>query len=365
MSFIKVAVFLSLSAFCTSIFASSMQIAEEALGGENFERALGIAVPLAEDGDANAMMLLARMYDQGLGVEKDSRYSLELITKASDEGHEGAQYILGKAHAEGSSVPQDIIKATSLLIGSAEKGNINAMRFLALSYSTDGWNEYNAERWVKLLEASAKLGDSVSSILLARAYEEGEYLQVDKRKAFNLYKEIAEKETEMGNVGAIARLRMALMYHAGEGVPQNYRESLYWLLNISESKESWFFDDDDIWMTASEIAIESQLSIASIYLNGNGVTENRGEVAHWYRRAAENGHPPAMHLLGDMYKQGGGVPKDESMAYTLYSLAVARGYEYSLEARDETVKNLELHQLNRAQSFTSSWEVEEIIPMTL
>ena len=49
------------------------------------------------------------------------------------------------------------------------------------------------------------------------------------------------------------------------------------------------------------------------------------EVAHWYRLAADAGHPAAMASLAQLYESGRGVPLDRAAALTLYRQALTAG----------------------------------------
>jgi TPR repeat protein len=43
--------------------------------------------------------------------------------------------------------------------------------------------------------------------------------------------------------------------------------------------------------------ILAQVSLAGIYQDGKGVSQNDKEAAKWYRKAAERGHPAASQAL--------------------------------------------------------------------
>ena len=56
---------------------------------------------------------------------------------------------------------------------------------------------------------------------------------------------------------------------------------------------------------------EAQLSLASRYGSGNGVTRDPGKMAKWLRKAAEQGSARAQCLLGLSYANGDGVKPDK------------------------------------------------------
>ena len=51
-----------------------------------------------------------------------------------------------------------------------------------------------------------------------------------------------------------------------------------------------------------------------MYNNGEGVPEDDGQAAFWYRKAAEQGDAKAQYNLGVMYDNGRGVPEDDGQA---------------------------------------------------
>jgi TPR repeat protein len=62
-----------------------------------------------------------------------------------------------------------------------------------------------------------------------------------------------------------------------------------------------------------------------MYYLGNGVPEDFGRAAFWYRKAAAGGNPDAMYNLGRMYENGKGVERDLKQAAELYGKAAGRG----------------------------------------
>jgi TPR repeat protein len=50
------------------------------------------------------------------------------------------------------------------------------------------------------------------------------------------------------------------------------------------------------------------------------------EAVHWYRLAAEAGHPAAMMSLARLYEGCDGVPADRGAAFALYNKALAAGH---------------------------------------
>jgi uncharacterized protein len=68
-------------------------------------------LPLAEQGDANAQLLLGILYDRGQSGPHDSVNALLWFEKAAAQGNANAQVWLGSLCEAGKGVPQDFVQA--------------------------------------------------------------------------------------------------------------------------------------------------------------------------------------------------------------------------------------------------------------
>ncbi len=76
-----------------------------------------------------------------------------------------------------------------------------------------------------------------------------------------------------------------------------------------------------------------------------------------WRPLAAQGNAAAQALLGMMYEEGQGVPKDYVQAYMWLSLAAAQGYEPARKARvKKLAKKMTLAQLDEAQWLAREWK---------
>jgi TPR repeat protein len=60
---------------------------------------------------------------------------------------------------------------------------------------------------------------------------------------------------------------------------------------------------------------EAQYNVGLMYHTGEGIPQNYTEAVKWYRKAAEQGHAKAQNNLGVMYLRGTGVPANAANAY--------------------------------------------------
>ena len=71
--------------------------------------------------------------------------------------------------------------------------------------------------------------------------------------------------------------------------------------------------------------------LGMLYLLGRGVTRNYAKARHYFEQALQGGElnveaAVAQYWLGQMYKEGIGVPKDSEKGEKLIRLAAINGY---------------------------------------
>src|SRR5689334_2503681 len=93
--------------------AQTVQDALEALKKQDYQTALRILRPLAEQGDVQAQFNLGAMHEQGLGVPKNDAEAVNWFRKAAEQGFAGAQYLLGLMYHEGLGVPKNDVEAVN------------------------------------------------------------------------------------------------------------------------------------------------------------------------------------------------------------------------------------------------------------
>ena len=148
----------------------------------------------------------------------------------------------------------------------------------------------------------------------------------DFATALKEWKPLAEE----GN--AVGQNNLGLMYHNGWGVPQDYKEAVYWY----------------------RLAVEQGYAIAQynlglMYEKGKGVPQDDKEAARLYRLAAEQGYADAQGNLGVMYVFGKGVTKDFVYAHMWGNIALMNGDERGELVRDGVAEKMTSSQIEEAQ----------------
>ena len=88
----------------------------------------------AEQGDADAQLLLGIKYELGKGVAQDDKQAVAWYRKAAEQGNVDAQYNLGVKYEYGKGVAQDYKQAVAWYRKAAEQGDVDAQRILGMMY---------------------------------------------------------------------------------------------------------------------------------------------------------------------------------------------------------------------------------------
>ena len=88
----------------------------------------------AEQGLAEAQIVLGLMYARGEGVAQDDKQAVAWYRKAAEQGNVDAQYNLGVKYEYGKGVAQDYKQAVAWYRKAAEQGDVDAQRILGMMY---------------------------------------------------------------------------------------------------------------------------------------------------------------------------------------------------------------------------------------
>jgi len=105
--------------------------ARRAYEEKDYATALKESTPLARDGNADAQLLLGRMYLMGQGVTRDNDQANKWLEASAAQGNADAQFMLGSMYL----LPQkDVAKGLKWLRVSADQGNQDAQYLLGKAY---------------------------------------------------------------------------------------------------------------------------------------------------------------------------------------------------------------------------------------
>lgn len=306
------------------------------VGEKNIEEAIRWYSKAVENGSTKAGLKLFEMYSKGEGVEKDESKSLSWLDKlANDYNNPEAQYQLGVIYEEGRGVNVNTREAFGLYQKAAGQGHAEADKRLsrlkkdiAKIASDDYWTGYKyksgiysdkgdaEELALKYFRNSAELGNLDAMVELGQCYQYGLGTPIDPGQAITWYQNAAEQ----GSV--TAQYRLGQCYDEGFGVAKDQ----------SKAVNSYI-------KAASKGHVLAQRALAKYYLELVGDSR---QALFWARKAWDQGDAESAYILGMMYDMGFGVQEDDDAALAFYRQAAEKGFE---EAR-ERVKKLEKRAAN-------------------
>ena len=206
-----------LMGLCAFVFISTMLQptvqAQEILRIPDFP--LDQVQPAADEGDPEALYILATVYFKGKRVARDFNMAAQLFTRAAEQGLALAQLHLGEMYFDGTKIPQ---------------------------------NDAQALRWY---QSAALQGMPLAQYGLGNVFAEGRGTAMDLEKAAYWYEQAA-----MQGLG-VAQTELGLLYATGSGVPLNLLEGYKWLaLASAQGQRDAVTARDEVrnGLTASDIA---------------------------------------------------------------------------------------------------------------
>jgi TPR repeat protein len=137
---------------------------------------------------------------------------------------------------------------------------------------------------------------------------------------------------------ARAQFNLGNMYRKGQGVPQDDGQAADWYRRAAAQGDA-----------------DAQFSLGNLYVSGQGVPQDYAQAREWFLKAAEQGNADAQFSLGLFYTQGWGVPQDYVQAHMWLNLAAAQGNKDAETSRDRVAKGLTSQQIAEAQRLAREW----------
>ena len=187
---------------CTLNYALMLTNKEEQ---KTVGKVLPVVSAIAQGEDVFAQHELARIYHQGLIVEKDTDTSLMLLNKSSVYWR--SKFAIAYYNFNGISVKKNLTKAAELWEEVAELGYLEAAHnvYVCNKMSKLSPSQDEQMHWFELLSMAAEAKLRLSMYLLAEIYYEGNSslsINRDRDKA----KELLQASAEMGYKDAIKKL---------------------------------------------------------------------------------------------------------------------------------------------------------------
>ena len=160
--------------------------------------------------------------------------------------------------------------------------------------------EASREEAIKWLSLAADQSEPSAEVMLG-----GIWLSEGKAaEAVELFRRAARSGNSDG------RYNLGVCHRLGLGVPLDLAKAQHWYRTAAEDGHP-----------------SAQLALASLLQETDPSESARTEAVKWYRAAADNGHADALLSLGQVHELGLGVPRDLNAAHSFYSQAAKRGVD--------------------------------------
>lgn len=186
----------------------------------------------------------------------------------------------------------------------ATAGDLTAQHYLGYSFASgERWPRNGAES-VAWYERAWQAGYLPAGNNLGLLYENGEIVPKDIAKAVQYTRSAAEKGLDA------SQYNMGLLYRDGQGVPQDYKLALQWFRRAAEQNDP-----------------TALVEIGRAFRFGRGTEKDLDEAKNWFQKASQTDTDAGLGLLnlGLLYEEDFDTPQDRRHAVDLFRQAVAKG----------------------------------------
>ncbi|MZI94229.1 pyrroline-5-carboxylate reductase [Vibrio sp. CAIM 722] len=224
----------------------------QAKDSSNQQQAFTYMLRSAELNFGMAQYEVARDYQKGLGVRKNTSNAISWYKKAATNGVNRALLDLGILYYSGTDVNQNYPLATDYFTQASQQGDMKAPRYLGMMK------------------------------------EEGLGTSVSYSDAMKFYQEASER----GDITAAARI--GSLYERGLGVQQSYEHAIQWYLKAAPTPE----------IAAKNVhpRIMALVRLGYLYENGFGVKQDKDQALRWYTLASTDDNSEAKQAVKRLKK---------------------------------------------------------------
>ena len=115
------------------------------------------------------------------------------LQAAADAKDPMGRHLMASLYYQGHGVDKDLSRAVALFAAAAEKGYRPSQANLGLMYQKGDGVERDMDKSIAYFAAASKQGDLQSAFLLGQIYRKGDGVQADQAKAAAYYREAAER----------------------------------------------------------------------------------------------------------------------------------------------------------------------------
>lgn len=305
--------------------------------------------------DGKAGLLLARMYNEGVGVPQSDVKGLKLAIKASKTNPEAYNFV-AYSYLQGYGVPVSLKKAEEYYLKGVKAEDGLAEYSLGVMYSSGilGKKGKKKENIADEYFDKAKAKNNCYSL-----FQEGMQLELESKRILNdpsaiesrsyailLQKDAIRKFAQSAKSGCQnAQLALAIKYVKGDGIRADYDKAWNFLNKIDENVlpmasycKGYMYDlglgvEQDYWKAYEyflkahkEGVVQATVALGVCALSGFGCDQDYPTAIAYFKEAAEQHNPIAMYYIGIICAEGLGVDADLAKAEKYLMSAAEAGY---------------------------------------
>jgi TPR repeat protein len=305
---------------------------------EKGKAAFDILKSLSDEGRLDDLVSLARLYEEGIGVEKNPVEAFLLYRKSAEQGNAGAMGNLGDCYREGFGVAKDEKEAVGWYQKAAQLGNDGARRQLAFCYEFGRGVEKDLTQAFAIFLQLAERGDAWAQNRVGWCFANGIGVPKNPVKAVAWYEKAAQK----GN--AVAMGNLGFCFEKGQGVAKNEKEAVRWYKKAADLGNTWSMNQlglcyeegrgtDKDPQKAFEFYLKSaeagdawgQKTAGHCFRNGFGTAQDYAKAFEWYKKSADQGNVGGLENLAFCFSCGQGVEKNAETALRYFQKAAEQG----------------------------------------
>jgi TPR repeat protein len=283
----------------------------------NYPKAFQWFQAATQQGSVEAGAWLGSMYVLGHGVAQDEIRGAEMIQSAADHGDATGLLLAGVIRENGQGVNRDYSKAFDYYSQSMAKGEIRAFDRLGSLYLAGHGTEKNVVQAFVLFNRGAALGDAKAQLHLAEIYYSGHIPQVSLPGTNQ-------------SLGSDNRFPGSRELHRKPVADYVTAAKLYGQAAAQGNRVAAF-------------------RLARMYEAGNGVPQDYGQAFEYYRQSAHGGFAPALVALGQAHEIGRGTDVNLLHAYVAYKLAIEHSNQAAAQLLDSVTKRMTSTQVDQAE----------------
>lgn len=318
------------------------QLMRNAIGGDLFENEVSELakthypswILLAEQGDLEALWLLAFCAEKGIRTPRDVERAVTLYRETAELGLAMGKVAMGRCYWEGIGLTANIATARAWFERASIQDCAQAYWNLYLLYDSGSGVAQDPFLSLNCLEKSAQLGLVDAQVVLAFHHREDNNPDRDWEQA-TFWMEQAAMGGDPEN-----QFRAGMFYELNDGrgpvkdkmvewytraVNQNHLDAIYRLGRCYDEGKGVALDPImavRLFRKGANLGEPGcQYKLGFCYRSGVGLPRDIDEAIKWYEKAAEQEYPNALSELGALYENGEGKPRDWKKAFSLYQRA--------------------------------------------